>query len=91
MNKINCYKYICLFALMMLVLNSCGPLKYKKVRAKDYPPDPKLIVKKNIEEGRGFRLSNLGAKKGGTFDFASSKFTGLGRKLMQFPSQISEF
>ena len=56
----------------MLILNSCGPLKYKKVSAKDYPPDPKLRVKKNIEEGRGFRLSNLGDKKGGTFDFASS-------------------
>ena len=72
MNKINCFKYIGLFTLMMLILNSCGPLKYKKVSAKDYPPDPKLRVKKNIEEGRGFRLSNLGDKKGGTFDFASS-------------------
>ncbi len=50
MNKINCFKYIGLFALIMLFLNSCGPLKYKKVSAKDYPPDPKLRVKKNIEE-----------------------------------------
>ena len=58
-----------LFLASFLLLNSCGI--YRPVSAKDYPPDPKLRVKKNIEEGRGFRLMG-GKKKGGTFDFASS-------------------
>ena len=42
--------------------------------ARKFPDDPKLRVKKNLEEGRGFRLSDsskiLG--QGGVFDFASS-------------------
>ena len=50
-------------------LNSCGI--YRPVSAKDYPPEPEKRVAKNIEEGRGFRLSG-GGQKGGTFDFASS-------------------
>ena len=57
------------FLASFLLLNSCGI--YRPVSAKDYPPDPKLRVKKNIEEGRGFRLMG-GKKRGGTFDFASS-------------------
>ncbi len=53
---------------LMFLLNSCS-----KTDARKYPPDPKLRVKKNIEEGRGFRLMDMGKKKGtGEFDFASS-------------------
>ena len=55
--------------LSLFYLNSCGI--YRPVDAKEYPPDPKLRVKKNLEEGRGFRLMG-GEKKGGIFDFASS-------------------
>ena len=42
--------------------------------AKKYPPNPKERVKKNLEEGRGFRLSTATSKLGGSgkFDFASS-------------------
>ena len=44
--------------------------------ARKNPPDPRERVKKNLEEGRGFRLDNAisGISKGGggTFDFASS-------------------
>ena len=36
------------------------------------PVNVKDRVKKNIEEGRGFRLLGGDDKKGGTFDFASS-------------------
>ena len=63
-----------LAVLAPLIINSaCGPLKYKPVDAKEFPPDPKERVKKNIEEGRGFRLSNvMKMPKGGNFDFASS-------------------
>ena len=41
--------------------------------ARENPPDPKERVKKNLEEGRGFRLDNLGNEgKGGDFMFASA-------------------
>ena len=43
--------------------------------ARKNPPDPKERVKKNLEEGRGFRVDNVlkGNKgKGGDFMFASS-------------------
>ncbi len=43
---------------LMFLLNSCS-----KTDARKYPPDPKLRVKKNIEEGRGFRLMDMGKKK----------------------------
>ena len=53
-----------------LHLNSCGT----GADARKYPPDPRERVKKNLEEGRGFRLDNAlgGAKKGGDFMFASA-------------------
>ena len=42
--------------------------------ARENPPDPDLRVKKNLEEGRGFRLDNAfkNNNKGGDFMFASS-------------------
>lgn len=42
--------------------------------ARKFPDDPELRVKKNLEEGRGFRLNDAFQKgmKGGVFDFASS-------------------
>ncbi len=71
MTKFNLIKPIFLLPLILICLSSCEALKYKKVSAKEYPPDPKERVRKNIEEGRGMRLFG-GDKKGGTFDFASS-------------------
>lgn len=55
--------------LILPMLNSCGI--YRPVSAKDYPADPKLRIKKNMEEGRGFKLFK-GKNKGGDFEFASS-------------------
>ena len=41
--------------------------------ARKFPDDPELRVKKNLEEGRGFRLNDQFSKdRGGVFDFASS-------------------
>jgi hypothetical protein len=41
--------------------------------AKENPPDPRLRVKKNLEEGKGFRMMDLTKQSGGgTFEFASS-------------------
>ena len=34
--------------------------------------DPAERVKKNLEEGRGFKIMDLGKNKGGVFEFASS-------------------
>ena len=58
-----------LFGLVFFSLTSCGP----PGDARKNPPDPKLRVKKNLEEGRGFRLNDSLKRGGGTnFEFASS-------------------
>tara|TARA_B100001057_G_scaffold339007_1_gene339784 strand:+ start:228 stop:815 length:588 start_codon:yes stop_codon:yes gene_type:complete len=63
---------IIFFSIITLFTQSaCNALKPKKVSAKDFPPDPNLRVKKNIEEGRGFRLFD-GKGKGTSYEFASS-------------------
>ena len=49
----------------------CEALKYKKVSAKEFPPDPNLRIKKNMEEGRGFRLMDK-VNKNTNYDFANS-------------------
>jgi len=66
-------KLINIFALLALLisLNSCG--LYRPTDAREFPPDPELRVKKNIEEGRGFRLMDaIDNDKGTNFEFASS-------------------
>lgn len=57
-------------SLVPFLLNSCGT----GADARKYPPDPKLRVKKNMEEGRGFRLMDKVGDVGGSrnFEFASS-------------------
>ena len=55
--------------LTLLLLNSCG--WYKRSDVKDNPVNVDERVKRNIEEGRGFRFGT-GATRGGDFDFASS-------------------
>ena len=72
MTKFNLIKQYFLLSIILIFLSSCEALKYKKVSAKDYPPDPKERVRKNIEEGKGLRLFDGDRNKGGTFDFASS-------------------
>ena len=58
---------------IIAILNSCQAFKYKKVDAREFPPEPEKRIKKNMEEGRGFRLMDkVGGGSGGTFDFASS-------------------
>ena len=58
----------------MLLITSCGGgFKLPGGDARKNPPNPKERVKKNLEEGKGFRLSNIGStSKGGNFEFASS-------------------
>ena len=64
-------KIIFITLLTITLLNSCGG-KLPGADARKYPDDPKLRVKKNLEEGRGFRLDSLGKSRGGSFEFASS-------------------
>ena len=63
-------RILVLISIFIPFLNSCGT----GADAKKYPPDPKLRVKKNLEEGKGFTLMGGVKKKGGSgeFDFASS-------------------
>jgi hypothetical protein len=69
MNKL---KTLTLIIAISLTLASCQLAKLGG-DAKENPPDPKLRVKKNLEEGKGFRLNDISNKgKGGTFEFASS-------------------
>ena len=60
--------------IILLVLTSCKTIeKLPGGDAREISPDPKERVKKNLEEGRGFRLDNLGkTSKGGDFMFASA-------------------
>ena len=71
MNKYIFSIKILIFLTLAISLNSCEALKYKRTKAGEVPINVKDRVKKNIEEGKGFRLMG-GNKKGGTFDFASS-------------------
>jgi hypothetical protein len=63
---------ILLLLQLIISLNSCGPLAYKKVDGRKVSWDPEERVKKNLEEGRGFRLFDNEKKIGTTYEFASS-------------------
>ena len=67
-------KIIVLLIITTTLLSCKGPDGKRKFGsdARKFPDDPKLRVKKNLEEGRGFRLNQMISKKTGTFDFASS-------------------
>ena len=56
---------------IFLTQSACQALKPKKVSAKDFPPDPRARVEKNINEGKGFRFMG-NPKKGTSYEFASS-------------------
>ena len=60
-----------LILFLSFFLSSCG--LYKKTDRKTNPLNDAAKRKKNLEEGKGFRLSTLNKNKNsGTFDFASS-------------------
>ena len=62
---------ILLSTLIILTQTACNALKPKKVSAKDFPPDPRKRVEKNINEGRGFRVMG-GSQTGTNYEFASA-------------------
>ena len=69
MQKIKIY---CLVLISIFLLQSCKGLS-KPGDARTTSPDPRERVKKNLEEGKGFRLNSINTKRGGgNFEFASS-------------------
>ena len=65
-------KTIFVLILSSIILISCNG-KLPGADARKYPDDPKLRVKKNMEEGRGFRINDaFKSSGGGVFEFASS-------------------
>ena len=60
-----------LLLISSTLLISCGG-KLPGADARKYDPDPAKRVAKNLEEGRGFRLSDAVKSGGGVFEFASS-------------------
>jgi hypothetical protein len=64
-----------LLIILSFALTSCKTIEnLPGGDARKNPPDPKARVKKNLEEGKGFRLNDSlqGKKKGGDFMFASA-------------------
>jgi hypothetical protein len=70
MNKIRATIF---FVFLSLILNACNG-KFPGADARKVSYDPKERVKKNLEEGRGFRLDTAfgNNSNGGNFEFASS-------------------
>ena len=71
MKKITKINFL-LTIILVVFLTSCKNGKLPGGDARKFPDDPALRVKKNLEEGRGFRLNDMVKPKGGVFDFASS-------------------
>ena len=61
-------KNLTILLILLFSLSSCGI--YKPSDARKVSPNANERVKKNMEEGRGFRLDNIG-KRGGDFLFSS--------------------
>jgi len=66
------YKKISLLIVMILFFNACNG-KLPGADARKIPYDPNERVKRNLEQGKGFRIDDAFSGKGsGTFEFATS-------------------
>ena len=74
MFKILQNKNFTIFIIIFFTLTSCAKEGFFKTGdARKNPPDPRERVKKNLEEGKGFRINDAIGGRGGTnFEFASS-------------------
>ncbi|MDC3188056.1 DUF3576 domain-containing protein [Candidatus Pelagibacter sp.] len=77
LKKLRIFKnYLFIFFLSIFILSCKGPdgkFKIPGGDARKSSTDPAERVRKNLEEGRGFRLNKaFEGTKGGVFDFASS-------------------
>ena len=67
---------------MIFTLTSCSQGFFKTGDARKNPPDPRERVRKNLEEGKGFRLmDSMKGNRGTNFEFASSN--GLWRASLE--------
>ena len=72
-NHMHYFKSILLFISLLLILSNCKGGKLPGADARKVPYSAEERVKRNIEQGKGFRLNNLVEKKGGgDFEFATS-------------------
>ena len=62
-------KKILLYTTILLFITSCGI--YRPTDSRKVPVNANERVKKNMEEGRGFRIAGIG-KRGGDFMFSSA-------------------
>ena len=67
------FKILSFVTLFGFLLYGCNG-KLPGADARKFPADPELRVKKNLEEGRGFKLNDMlkSGSKAGVFEFASS-------------------
>ena len=63
-------KFLIMLFVTALLLNSCGT--FKKVDAKKVPVKGMDRARKNVEEGRGISLKNLGKRGSTNYEFSSS-------------------
>ena len=70
-NKLKFLRILTFFLIPLLFLNSCGGIP-KSGDARKVSPNPKERVKKNLEEGKGFRLNTKKMRGSTNFEFASS-------------------
>ena len=72
-NHMHYFKSILLFISLLLILSNCKGGKLPGADARKVPYSAEERVKRNIEQGKGFRLNNLAEKRGGgDFEFATS-------------------
>ena len=69
--KLKNSKILVILGIIHLFLAGCNG-KLPGGDARKFPANPEERLKKNLEEGRGFKLMDLGKNQGGTFEFASS-------------------
>ena len=69
--KLKSSKILLFFGIISLFLTGCNG-KLPGGDARKFPANPEERLKKNLEEGRGFKFSQFTEKKGGVFEFASS-------------------
>ena len=67
--KLNVAIFLLIFSTLLISCNG----KLPGADARKFPANPEERVKKNLDEGRGFRIKDLANNnKGGVFEFASS-------------------
>ena len=69
-----------IFILLFILVSTQSCNLYKPTNAREVSPNPEDRIKKNLEEGRGLRLSTLG-KQNTNFQFGKNYLLNLGCNL----------